>query len=177
MFMEILHIPKRRSPLTWRNYITLKGHEAVLDRLKTGLELSHGRVLRPSRHDGLVRCEPHTEPCEVCTGSDGPEKNRGNRGGYHRPSVRNFRILSVPRMSAPHATARDWPSSSTSMPAGSVGNFPTHAAYFPAPVRRIATTSTGSAGGTAAAGFDDSGEGFAMCGTQTQLSCKSKETA
>ncbi|MDX2037508.1 MAG: lysophospholipid acyltransferase family protein [Isosphaeraceae bacterium] len=36
MLMEILHIPRRLSPLTWRNFIVLKGHERVLDRLISG---------------------------------------------------------------------------------------------------------------------------------------------
>ncbi len=36
MFMEILHIPRKLHPTTWRERITLVGHERVLDRLLHG---------------------------------------------------------------------------------------------------------------------------------------------
>ena len=36
MLMEILHIPRKLHPTTWRDRITLVGHEAVLDRLMSG---------------------------------------------------------------------------------------------------------------------------------------------
>ena len=36
MLMEILHIPRKLHPTTWRRTITLVGHEEVLDRLITG---------------------------------------------------------------------------------------------------------------------------------------------
>ncbi len=36
MVMEILHIPRKLHPTTWRDRITLVGHEAVLDRLMSG---------------------------------------------------------------------------------------------------------------------------------------------
>ncbi len=36
MFMEILHIPRKLHPTTWRDHITLVGHEAVVDRLLRG---------------------------------------------------------------------------------------------------------------------------------------------
>jgi KDO2-lipid IV(A) lauroyltransferase len=36
MLMEILHIPRKLHPTTWRDRITLNGHERVLDRLITG---------------------------------------------------------------------------------------------------------------------------------------------
>jgi KDO2-lipid IV(A) lauroyltransferase len=36
MLMEILHIPRKLHPTTWRDRITLVGHEPVLDRLMSG---------------------------------------------------------------------------------------------------------------------------------------------
>jgi KDO2-lipid IV(A) lauroyltransferase len=36
VLMEILHIPRKLHPTTWRDRITLVGHEAVLDRLLSG---------------------------------------------------------------------------------------------------------------------------------------------
>ncbi len=36
MLMEILHIPRKLHPTTWRDRITLVGHEKVLDRLMDG---------------------------------------------------------------------------------------------------------------------------------------------
>src|SRR4051812_25883025 len=36
MLMEILHIPRKLHPTTWRDRITLVGHEAVVDRLLKG---------------------------------------------------------------------------------------------------------------------------------------------
>ncbi|HWE37441.1 MAG TPA: lysophospholipid acyltransferase family protein [Isosphaeraceae bacterium] len=36
MLMEILHIPRKLHPTTWRRRIVLKGHEAILDRLLDG---------------------------------------------------------------------------------------------------------------------------------------------
>jgi KDO2-lipid IV(A) lauroyltransferase len=36
MLMEILHIPRKLHPTTWRDRITLVGHEKVVDRLLTG---------------------------------------------------------------------------------------------------------------------------------------------
>ncbi len=36
MVMEMLHIPRKLHPTTWRERITLVGHEAVVDRLLTG---------------------------------------------------------------------------------------------------------------------------------------------
>jgi KDO2-lipid IV(A) lauroyltransferase len=36
MLMEILHIPRKLHPTTWRERITLVGHEPVLDRLMSG---------------------------------------------------------------------------------------------------------------------------------------------
>jgi Kdo2-lipid IVA lauroyltransferase/acyltransferase len=36
MMMEILHIPRKLHPTTWRDRITLVGHESVLDRLVSG---------------------------------------------------------------------------------------------------------------------------------------------
>lgn len=36
MLMEILHIPRKLHPTTWRDRITLVGHERVLDRLMAG---------------------------------------------------------------------------------------------------------------------------------------------
>jgi KDO2-lipid IV(A) lauroyltransferase len=36
MLMEILHIPRKLHPTTWRDRITLVGHERVLDRLMDG---------------------------------------------------------------------------------------------------------------------------------------------
>ena len=36
MLMEILHLPRMLDPANWRNYITLVGHEPVLDRLISG---------------------------------------------------------------------------------------------------------------------------------------------
>jgi Kdo2-lipid IVA lauroyltransferase/acyltransferase len=36
MFVEILHIPRKLHPTTWRDRITLIGHEPVLDRLISG---------------------------------------------------------------------------------------------------------------------------------------------
>ena len=36
MTMEILHIPRKLDVTTWRDRITLVGHEAVLDRLMDG---------------------------------------------------------------------------------------------------------------------------------------------
>jgi KDO2-lipid IV(A) lauroyltransferase len=36
MLMEILHIPRKLHPTTWRDRITLVGHEPVLDRLMKG---------------------------------------------------------------------------------------------------------------------------------------------
>jgi KDO2-lipid IV(A) lauroyltransferase len=36
MLVEILHIPRKLHPTTWRDRITLIGHEAVLDRLISG---------------------------------------------------------------------------------------------------------------------------------------------
>jgi KDO2-lipid IV(A) lauroyltransferase len=36
MLMELLHIPRKLHPTTWRDRITLVGHEPVLDRLITG---------------------------------------------------------------------------------------------------------------------------------------------
>ncbi len=36
MLMEILHIPRKLHPETWRDRITLVGHEKVLDRMLTG---------------------------------------------------------------------------------------------------------------------------------------------
>lgn len=36
MLMEILHIPRKLHPTTWRDRITLMGHERVLDRLLQG---------------------------------------------------------------------------------------------------------------------------------------------
>ena len=36
MLMEILHIPRKLHPTTWRDRIILVGHEAVLDRLVSG---------------------------------------------------------------------------------------------------------------------------------------------
>jgi KDO2-lipid IV(A) lauroyltransferase len=47
MVMEILHIPRKLHPTTWRDRITLTGHEAVLDRLLTG-----GPVILLSAHFG-----------------------------------------------------------------------------------------------------------------------------
>jgi KDO2-lipid IV(A) lauroyltransferase len=47
MLMEILHIPRKLQPRTWRDRITLVGHEAVLDRLITG-----GPVILLSGHFG-----------------------------------------------------------------------------------------------------------------------------
>jgi Kdo2-lipid IVA lauroyltransferase/acyltransferase len=36
MLMEILHIPRKLHPTTWRDRITLVGHERILDRLMDG---------------------------------------------------------------------------------------------------------------------------------------------
>ena len=36
MLMEILHLPRKLHPTTWRNQITLVGHEKVIDRLLDG---------------------------------------------------------------------------------------------------------------------------------------------
>src|SRR5690349_7019381 len=36
MLMEILHIPRKLHPETWRHRITLRGHEPVVDRLLKG---------------------------------------------------------------------------------------------------------------------------------------------
>ena len=36
MLMEILQIPRRLTPLNWREYISLKGHEPLVDRLISG---------------------------------------------------------------------------------------------------------------------------------------------
>jgi Kdo2-lipid IVA lauroyltransferase/acyltransferase len=47
MLMEILHIPRKLHPATWRDRITLVGHEAVLDRLMTG-----GPMIMLSGHFG-----------------------------------------------------------------------------------------------------------------------------
>ncbi len=47
MLMEILHIPRKLHPTTWRDRITLVGHEGVLDRLITG-----GPVILLSGHFG-----------------------------------------------------------------------------------------------------------------------------
>src|SRR5262245_14745009 len=47
MVMEILHIPRKLPPTTWRDRITLVGHEKVLDRLLNG-----GPVILLSGHFG-----------------------------------------------------------------------------------------------------------------------------
>ena len=47
MLMEILHIPRKLHPTTWRDRITLVGHEAVVDRLLKG-----GPVIMLSGHFG-----------------------------------------------------------------------------------------------------------------------------
>jgi KDO2-lipid IV(A) lauroyltransferase len=47
MLMEILHIPRKLHPTTWRDRITLVGHEAVLDRLVSG-----GPMIMLSGHYG-----------------------------------------------------------------------------------------------------------------------------
>jgi KDO2-lipid IV(A) lauroyltransferase len=47
MLMEILHIPRKLHPATWRDRITLVGHERVLDRLMAG-----GPVILLSGHFG-----------------------------------------------------------------------------------------------------------------------------
>jgi KDO2-lipid IV(A) lauroyltransferase len=47
MVVEILHIPRKLHPETWRDRIELTGHEAVLDRLLTG-----GPVILLSGHFG-----------------------------------------------------------------------------------------------------------------------------
>lgn len=47
MVMEILHIPRKLHPTTWRDRITLVGHEAVLDRLLNG-----GPLIMLSGHFG-----------------------------------------------------------------------------------------------------------------------------
>ena len=47
MLMEILHIPRKLHPTTWRDRITLLGHEPVLDRLLTG-----GPVIMLTGHFG-----------------------------------------------------------------------------------------------------------------------------
>src|SRR5215212_8973920 len=47
MLMEILHIPRKLHPTTWRDRITLVGHEKVLDRLLDG-----GPVILLSGHYG-----------------------------------------------------------------------------------------------------------------------------
>src|SRR3954469_15829246 len=36
MLMEILHIPRKLHPTTWRHRITLLGHEEIVDRLLKG---------------------------------------------------------------------------------------------------------------------------------------------
>ena len=47
MLMEILHIPRKLHPTTWRDRITLVGHEPVLDRLLKG-----GPVIMLTGHFG-----------------------------------------------------------------------------------------------------------------------------
>ena len=47
MLMEMLHIPRKLHPETWRDRITLAGHEAVLDRLLKG-----GPIIMLSGHFG-----------------------------------------------------------------------------------------------------------------------------
>jgi len=47
MLMEMLHIPRKLHPETWRGRITLAGHEAVVDRLLKG-----GPVIMLSGHFG-----------------------------------------------------------------------------------------------------------------------------
>ena len=47
MLMEILHIPRKLHPTTWRERITLVGHEAVLNRLMDG-----GPIIMLSGHFG-----------------------------------------------------------------------------------------------------------------------------
>lgn len=47
MMMEMLHIPRKLHPTTWRDRITLVGHEKVLDRL-----LSGGPLIMLSGHFG-----------------------------------------------------------------------------------------------------------------------------
>jgi KDO2-lipid IV(A) lauroyltransferase len=47
MIMEMLHIPRKLHPTTWRDRITLVGHEKVLDRL-----LSGGPLIMLSGHFG-----------------------------------------------------------------------------------------------------------------------------
>ncbi|MFO0907741.1 MAG: lysophospholipid acyltransferase family protein [Isosphaeraceae bacterium] len=47
MMMEILHIPRKLHPTTWRDRITLVGHEAVLERLIEG-----GPLIMLSGHFG-----------------------------------------------------------------------------------------------------------------------------
>src|SRR5215212_2331708 len=47
MLMEILHIPRKLHPTTWRHRITLVGHEKVVDRLLKG-----GPVIMLSGHFG-----------------------------------------------------------------------------------------------------------------------------
>ena len=47
MLMEILHMPRKLHPTTWRDRITLSGHERVLDRLMDG-----GPVILLSGHFG-----------------------------------------------------------------------------------------------------------------------------
>jgi Kdo2-lipid IVA lauroyltransferase/acyltransferase len=47
MLMEILHIPRKLHPTTWRRHITLVGHEPIVDRLLRG-----GPVIMLSGHFG-----------------------------------------------------------------------------------------------------------------------------
>ena len=50
MLMEILHIPRKLHPTTWRDRITLVGHEKVVDRLLQGRAADHAD--RPLRQLG-----------------------------------------------------------------------------------------------------------------------------
>jgi KDO2-lipid IV(A) lauroyltransferase len=78
MLMEILHIPRKLHPTTWRDRITLVGHEAVIDRLLAG-----GRpVIMLSGHFGNWEMAGYLfgvfgfPPCSVARTLDNPYLDR-----------------------------------------------------------------------------------------------------
>ena len=92
MLMEILHIPRKLHPTTWRDRITLVGHEKVLDRLIGG-----GPLVMLTGHFGNWEMAGYLfgvfgfPPYSVARTLDNPHLNRfvnrfrGSRGQHILP--------------------------------------------------------------------------------------------